>query len=203
MSQPPFDIRRHLEALVGTSIPTIARKQENRILEIRGGDVIVATSRSPQGKPVPIQEIEAAWLNLKRRGELSIEVKTVGYRSAFVGAVLATVPEVEVVPGTRRLRVARLGHSRSQQPPHLPPRSRELVDATPLQPTQSGMKACVEMTIYADGHAGIAVSRIEGSPPRRRIVQADNLPLNDVDELRGHVLAVIERLRQAATKRSE
>lgn len=58
----------------------------------------------------------------------------------------------------------------------------------------------MELTVYPDGHAGIAVSRIEGSPPSRRISQADSLPLNHVEELREHVLAVIERLEDEAAR---
>jgi hypothetical protein len=76
----------------------------------------------------------------------------------------------------------------------LPQRSRQLVEATPIHKTRSGFKVCLELTAYPDGHAGIAVSRIEGAAPHRRIVQADSLPLNDAEELRGHVLAVIEHL---------
>ena len=80
----------------------------------------------------------------------------------------------------------------------LPPASQKFVEATPLHATKSGIKACIEFTVYHDGHAGIAVSRIEGSPPNRRIVQADSLPLNDVTELRGHIEAVVRRVEQAS-----
>lgn len=80
----------------------------------------------------------------------------------------------------------------------IPPRSRKLVAATPLERRETGVKACVEFTVYADGHAGIAVSRVEGVPPRRRIVQADSLPLNDVAELRAHLLAVVAHVAAAA-----
>jgi hypothetical protein len=80
----------------------------------------------------------------------------------------------------------------------LPPRSTKLVEATPIHRTSSGLKACVEVTAYLDGHAAIAVCRIEGTAPHRRIVQADSLPLNDEEELREHVLAVVERLVKAA-----
>jgi hypothetical protein len=80
----------------------------------------------------------------------------------------------------------------------LPPRSRKFVAATPLHETEAGIKACIEFTIYRDGHAGLAVSRIEGKPPSRRVVQADALPLNDMSELHGHVDAVVEHVRQAA-----
>ena len=80
----------------------------------------------------------------------------------------------------------------------LPPRSVKLVDAAPIQTVKTGFKACVELTVYPDGHAGIAVSEIQGSAPSRRIVQRDSLPLNNVDELRDHTLAVIERLSNHA-----
>jgi hypothetical protein len=42
---------------------------------------------------------------LFEEGEVAIEVATVGYRSAFIGAVLTTVPGAEVVEGTRRIRL--------------------------------------------------------------------------------------------------
>jgi hypothetical protein len=63
-----------------------------------------------------------------------------------------------------------------------------------LSPLKSGVKACVEITIYPDGYAGIALSEIDDSPRPRTIVQRDALPLNDLDELRDHVLAVIDHV---------
>jgi hypothetical protein len=80
----------------------------------------------------------------------------------------------------------------------LPPRSQKLVNATPLHELERGVKGCIEFTVYQDGHAGIAVSRIEGKPPSRRIVQSDSLPLNDLSELRNHVLAVLEHVATSA-----
>jgi hypothetical protein len=82
----------------------------------------------------------------------------------------------------------------------LPPRSQELVEATPLHARDSGVKACIEFTIYKDGHAGIAVSQIEGDPPRRRIVQADSLPLNHVHELRDHIEAIVDHVAASVSK---
>lgn len=82
----------------------------------------------------------------------------------------------------------------------LPPRSQNLVDATPLHPREKGVNACIEFTIYADGHAGIAVSRVEGKPPNRRIVQADSLPLNDVQELRDHIDAIVDHAERHASQ---
>src|SRR5947208_960220 len=84
--------------------------------------------------------------------------------------------------------------------PVLPPRSRKLVKATPVMPMRSGFKACVELVVYPDGHAGIAVSTIEGEASRRMIRQADSLPLNDVNELRGHLLAIVDHLAQEAER---
>jgi hypothetical protein len=80
----------------------------------------------------------------------------------------------------------------------LPPRSQRLVDATPIHPREHGVNACIEFTIYADGHAGIAVSRVEGKPPNRRIVQADSLPLNHVQELHDHIEAILDRVARHA-----
>jgi hypothetical protein len=84
--------------------------------------------------------------------------------------------------------------------PDLPPRSRQLVEATPIHTMRSGVKACVEMTLYPDGHAGIAVCRIEGSPPNRRITQADSLPLNHRKELEEHLLGILDHLEEAAAR---
>jgi len=82
----------------------------------------------------------------------------------------------------------------------LPPRSLELVERTPIHRLKSGIKACLEITIYPDGHAGIAVSEIEGAPPARRIVQRDSLPLNHIDELRDHVSAVVDHVARIASE---
>jgi len=101
------ELRKHLRSLVGKTIYTISRRNPNRVIEIRGDEVIVSTDRSPSGQPVPIREIESAWAELQEKGELAIEVTTVGYRSAFIGAVLATLPGVVVLGGTRRLRLDR------------------------------------------------------------------------------------------------
>jgi len=73
----------------------------------------------------------------------------------------------------------------------LPPRSKKLVDATPLHPRKKGVSACIEFTVYVDGHNGTAVSRVEGNPPNRRIVQTDSLPLSDADQLRNHIEAIV------------
>ena len=102
----PFDARQHLERLVGRTIRTLSGRP-NTVLRLEADDVIVGTNRSPSGQPVPIKWVQDAMDDLGRRGELSIEVSTVGYRSAFIGAVLATLPGAVVMEGTRRIRLER------------------------------------------------------------------------------------------------
>ena len=66
--------------------------QPNRVLRVEGADVIVATTKSPDGRPVPISWVQDALDRLVRDGQIEVSVESVGYRSAFVGAVLATLP---------------------------------------------------------------------------------------------------------------
>jgi predicted RNA-binding protein with PUA-like domain len=90
--QPPsVDARSHLASLVGRTIQTLTGAP-NTVLRLEGDDVIVATTRSPQGQPVPIAWVQAALDRLLRDGEVAISVASVGYRSAFVGAALAALP---------------------------------------------------------------------------------------------------------------
>jgi hypothetical protein len=62
------------------------------VLRIEGDDIIVATAKSPDGQPVPTAWVQDAMDLLERDGEVVIDVDTVGYRSAFIGAILATLP---------------------------------------------------------------------------------------------------------------
>jgi hypothetical protein len=70
---------------------------------MRGDDVIVGTERSPEGQAVPIEWIQTAMDRLYRDGEVDINVESVGHRSAFVGAVLATLPGVRTETNPRRV----------------------------------------------------------------------------------------------------
>ena len=81
----------YLHSLVGTTILTLTGKP-NMVLRVHVDRVIVRTERSPKGQPVPIADVQAAMDVLERDGEVVIDVKTVGYRSAFIGAVLASLP---------------------------------------------------------------------------------------------------------------
>jgi hypothetical protein len=62
------------------------------VLGVTPPDVLVATSRSPAGNPVPIAEVQQALDRPRADGALTISPPEVGYRSAFVGAVLLTLP---------------------------------------------------------------------------------------------------------------
>jgi hypothetical protein len=59
---------------------------------VRPPDVVVATSRSPEGQPVPIAMVQHGMDLVHRHGAVTIDVDTLGHRSSFVGAVLATLP---------------------------------------------------------------------------------------------------------------
>jgi hypothetical protein len=80
-----------LRRLIGVPIST-ADGSPNRVLGVTPPDVIVATTRSPEGSPVPIAEIQQALDRLRAEGAVTITPAEVGYRSAFVGAVLLTLP---------------------------------------------------------------------------------------------------------------
>ena len=100
-----MDARQHLKDLQGQTIYTLAQRRPNRILAIEGDSVIIATEKSPGGEPVPIEWVQDALDRLFRDGEVLVSVKSVGYRSAFIGAVLGTLREVEVLTRPRRVRL--------------------------------------------------------------------------------------------------
>jgi hypothetical protein len=104
---PPLSTaaRDHLETLVGREIRTISGRR-NTILVVEEKNVIVATSKSPDGRPVPIEWVQRAMELLAHDREITIDVDTVGYRSAFIGAVLATLLPGAVVQPTSPPRVA-------------------------------------------------------------------------------------------------
>ena len=100
-----IDARAHLRGLVGTEVITLTEGRPNRILRIDGDDVVVATAKAPDGTAVPIQWLQDAVDLLESNGEVSVDVETLRYRSAFIGAFLATLPGAFVRPTTPR-RVA-------------------------------------------------------------------------------------------------
>ena len=93
-----------IHGLVGVRLQTLTGVP-NRILRVDRGSAIVATNRSPKGKPVSISEVQAALDALSETGDLLVDVPTVGHRSAFIGAVLRTLPGVEATTRPRRIRL--------------------------------------------------------------------------------------------------
>jgi hypothetical protein len=99
----PYDARTILQELVGETIHTLTGRP-NRVLAVEGDEVRVGTSRGPSGQLVPIAWIQEALDRLAADGEVEISVESVGYRSAFVGAVLSSLDDTEASPATMRVR---------------------------------------------------------------------------------------------------
>jgi hypothetical protein len=100
------ETRELLEGLVGVEIATVTGRP-NRVLAVDGESVVVATSRSPAGEPVPIAWIAAALERLLGGEEVEVSVSSLGYRSAFVGAVLMRVAGANLVrTSPPRIRLA-------------------------------------------------------------------------------------------------
>lgn len=98
-----YDARRVLEGLVGKQIRTLTGRP-NTVLAVEGDMVRVATGRSPAGRLVPIEWVQDALDRLATEGEVEISVPSVGYRSAFIGAVLSALDGTEASPSTMRVK---------------------------------------------------------------------------------------------------
>jgi hypothetical protein len=97
--------RQLLESLVGETVFTVTRRQPNRILRLEHDQVVVATQKSPGGMKVPIQMVQDGLDQLNRSGHIRVDVQTLGHRSAFVGAVLSRLPNVEIETNPQRIRL--------------------------------------------------------------------------------------------------
>jgi len=98
------DIRSHLVGLVGSTIPTMTGRR-NQIIRVEGDMVLVGTARSPKGRWVDIAKVQVAADRLFRDGFVEINARSVGYRGAFVGAVLSTLPGTIAEARPRRIRL--------------------------------------------------------------------------------------------------
>jgi hypothetical protein len=98
------DAQRVLRSLVGRELRTVTGRP-NRVLRLEGNQAVVATGRSPAGKPVPVEWVQDALDRLEANGEVEISVDSVGHRSAFVGAVLRELPDSQVVAGSSPPRI--------------------------------------------------------------------------------------------------
>jgi hypothetical protein len=104
LPMPMSDARDLLTALVDKPLVTLTGRS-NRILAIHQTEVVVATERSPEGQPVPITDVQQALELLARDSEVTITPQVVGYRSAFIGAVLRTLPGATITLDPPRVSV--------------------------------------------------------------------------------------------------
>ncbi len=88
--------RALLESLVGQPISTVTGRP-NTVLRVESDSVIVATSRSPTGQPVPIKWVQSGLEQLLETGEIEVSVPSLGHRSSFVSAVLLTLPSAVLI----------------------------------------------------------------------------------------------------------
>jgi len=88
-----------LQSLVGEPLATI-RGRPNTIIEVTNGDAIVATSRSPLGQRVPVSWLQEVLDQLRSGETIVVGPASIGYRSSFLGAVLLTLPMIEVMDGS-------------------------------------------------------------------------------------------------------
>ena len=88
-----IDARKLLKSYIGRTIKTY-KGQANRIVGVEDDFVVVGTTRSPAGKRVPIDWVQDALDRIVEENEVEIGVPSLGYRSAFCGAVLLSLPGV-------------------------------------------------------------------------------------------------------------
>src|SRR4051794_3590182 len=88
---PAPDMRAHLEGLAGQTLSTVTGK-DNTVMRVDGSSVYVATEQNAQGAPIPISFIQAVADRVFDGEEVVFDPQA---RSAFLGAVLRTFPEVE------------------------------------------------------------------------------------------------------------
>jgi 5-methylcytosine-specific restriction enzyme A len=106
------DARALVEAAVGTTVFTVEQEHPNHILRLDGDQVVVGTGRSPAGQRVPLRDIQDAADRLMGEGEIRITPSEIGYRSAFVGAILATHPAAVGLTKPARVRLKGSGRLR-------------------------------------------------------------------------------------------
>ncbi|RAO23336.1 hypothetical protein MED15_01176 [Micromonospora noduli] len=90
-SEARMEAAELLRALIGVPLLTV-KGRTNKILAVQPPDVVVATESSPAGALVQIAWVEEALQLLREHGSVTIHPDQVGYRSAFIGAVLLQLP---------------------------------------------------------------------------------------------------------------
>jgi len=93
-----------LRRLVGKTLPTMTGLP-NQVLAVGSHNVLVGTTKSPDGRWIPIASVQAALDRLERVRSIEISAASVGYRSPFIGAVLITLPGATFELKPRRIRL--------------------------------------------------------------------------------------------------
>ncbi len=91
-------------SLEGRSLKTFTGR-ENRVLRVDADSVVVWTTKSPGGQPVPLAWVQEALDRIERYGEIEISVASVGHRSEFIGAALLELPGAQPVEGSSPPRI--------------------------------------------------------------------------------------------------
>ncbi len=84
---------------LGQTTATLTGAQ-NVILDVSDTAVTVETGRTPEGTEIPLTMVQPALDLLARDGEVEISTDAIGFRSAFCGAMLLTLPGVVRRPGS-------------------------------------------------------------------------------------------------------
>ena len=110
---PGPDMRAYMQGLIGQELFTPVDRESNRIVRVTDGSVIVATAGNRAGGPVSITFIQGAVDRIYDADGDEVELDP-RRRSAFLGALLATMDDVEVLTNPRR---ARLVHPQARSNP--------------------------------------------------------------------------------------
>ncbi|MGE0025601.1 MAG: hypothetical protein AB7O78_02615 [Thermoleophilia bacterium] len=85
------DAESLLTGWLGRTLSTVTGSP-NKVLGLERDAVLVGTRRSSEGEPVPLVEVQRAIDLFAEQGGVDVSPATLGYRSAFGGAVLRTLP---------------------------------------------------------------------------------------------------------------
>ena len=108
----PPDVRKYLQGLVGQPLTTL-RGKPNVVLAIGEDNVYVGTGRSPGGQPIAIADVQSTVDRVWGGEEVPISPESVGLRGAFVGAVLGSMDDVEVLDDPLRVRLVQTRRPRN------------------------------------------------------------------------------------------
>lgn len=100
---PGPDMRAYMEGLIGRELRTPIEREPNWVVGFRGTRVIVATKGNPAGAAVSLSLVQDAVDRIYEGEEVVFNPHN---RSAFLGAVLGTMDDVEVLRDPRRARLA-------------------------------------------------------------------------------------------------